>query len=65
LRKAAKERDEWRRRADNRAYRKASGLLKRETFNTIVKALHPDTRADNIEEACRLFLTLKPLFDEE
>jgi len=67
MKKIAKERDEYRARVEPK-YREATGLATRATFNAIIKALHFDRRQqikpNELAEAERLFITLKPLFVE-
>jgi hypothetical protein len=69
LRRVAKERDEYQAhvaRMRPKTYREAKGLLKRQNYNIIVKALHSDrakhVKPEELAEAERLFIDLKPLF---
>jgi hypothetical protein len=71
-RRLAKERDKHRSDAQRYklpAHKDARSLLVRKTFNAIVKALHPDRRKlttdEEMAEAERQFIALKPLFGEE
>jgi DNA repair exonuclease SbcCD ATPase subunit len=68
MKQIAKERDKYQARTSTRKYGEARRLLTRETYAVIVKALHPD-RAKHVlpaelAEAGRVFVHLKPLFDE-
>jgi hypothetical protein len=71
FKRAAKERDQYKShvaRVQPRKYAEARGLLTRQNYGVIVKALHSDrakhVTAAELAEAERLFIVLKPLFDE-
>jgi hypothetical protein len=71
MKQAAKERDQYQARVARmqpRKYGEARGLLKRQNYGVIVKVLHSDrakhVTAAELAEAERLFIALKPLFDE-
>jgi hypothetical protein len=67
MKRLAKERDTYRTRTLPK-FREASRMAIRETYPVIIKALHSDrakhTTAAELAEAERLFIALKPLFDE-
>jgi uncharacterized phage infection (PIP) family protein YhgE len=67
IRILAKERDRLLGQTEKR-FREASHYATRKTYSVIVKALHSDrakhTTAAELAEAERLFIALKPLFDE-
>src|SRR5262249_31863447 len=67
IRRLVKERDkaQWQ---TNKRFREAAHLAIRKNYNVIIKALHPDrakqATATELAEAQRLFIALRPLFDE-
>jgi chromosome segregation ATPase len=67
LRKVVKERDKYAEMTKKR-FREGSAHATRKTYGIIVKALHSDrakhTTAAELAEAERLFVALRPLFDE-
>jgi hypothetical protein len=68
LRRVVKERDKYRLQTEKR-FREARHHATRKTYGVIVNALHSDrakhVTADELAEAERLFIALRPLFDEE
>jgi hypothetical protein len=70
MKKTAEERDQYQARIARmqpRKYGEARGLLTRQNYGVIVKALHSDrakhVTAAELAEAERLFISLKPLFE--